>query len=397
MRFETLVSLRYLRSKRKEAFVSFTTWTAIVGIAIGVMALIVVIGVMTGFQEEIKSRILGISPHVVITGIKSESEDKKRVISSLKEEDGVIQVFPFFQFQALCWGRMREQGVIVKSVDFNELGYLRGISGKDLGSLDYEKDAILGRELLKNLNLSVGDEFYLLVPFAGFSPSGVSPDFLRFRVGASFETGIYDLDSTLVILPLRKVKDLLGIHATGIELRLKDPYKAQDVKERLLQSLGLQYSIRTWIDMNKNLFTALKLEKIAMFIILALIILVASFNIVSSLMMTVFEKRKDIAILKSLGAKNGSILRIFIIEGTVIGLVGTVIGSILGYSLCEFIRHYKIDLPQDIYYITNLPVKLSLTDVIVVTTLALGISILSTIYPSLKASRVDPVEVLRYE
>lgn len=397
MRFETIVGLRYLRSKRKEAFISFTTYTAVIGIAIGVMALIVVIAVMTGFQEEIKSRILGISPHIVIMGIKSEISDMERVISLTRNDENVTQLFPFVQFQALSWGRMRQQGILVKSVDFNQLGHLKISDGKDIRSLDVERDAILGKELLRNLNLSLGEEIYILIPFSGFSPLGVSPEFLRFRVGATFETGIYDLDSTLVILSLSRIKNLLGIEATGIELRLKEPYRAQDIKKKLEKGLGSTYSIRTWIEMNKNLFSALKLEKIAMFIILALIIIVASFNIVSSLMMTVYEKRKDIAILKSLGAKDKTILRIFMIEGTVIGILGTAIGSVLGLALCEFIKHYRIDLPQDVYYITSLPAKISFLDVIIVVTLALAISVLSTIYPSIKASRLDPVEVLRYE
>ncbi|HQJ95460.1 MAG TPA: ABC transporter permease, partial [Syntrophorhabdaceae bacterium] len=213
-----------------------------------------------------------------------------------------------------------------------------------------------------------------------------------------FETGMYEIDNTLIIMSLRDVESIMDIDATGIEVKLKDAYRADEARKDILKRVGGNYFARTWIEMNKNLFSALKLEKIAMFIILALIIFVASFNIISSLIMTVMEKKKDIAILKAMGAKKKSIMKIFMVEGVTIGVFGAMIGSVSGYGICEIIRRYKIiKLPEDIYYISSLPVKISFFDVGLVASVTMIICILATLYPSYKASKIDPVETLRYE
>ncbi|MCX7857790.1 MAG: lipoprotein-releasing ABC transporter permease subunit [Deltaproteobacteria bacterium] len=399
MRVETKIGLRYLKSKRKEAFIAFTTWIAITGIAIGVMALIVVIAVMTGFQEEIKSRILGINPHILILSLEGEIKNPTPVIESIKKENGVTHAFPFIQFQALIQGKRQQQGVIVKGVEPQSVDFLKQIvKSGDLNVLQEKGKALIGKELSRQLNLAPGDDFYLFIPYAGVSPTGLIPDVVSFKVGGVIETGIFDVDSVMIVVSLNDIQRLTGYGTTGIEIRLKDAYLANKMKETLVRKLGNPYIGRTWVEMNKNLFSALKLEKIAMFIILALIILVASFNIISSLVMTVMEKRKDIAILKSFGAKRKTIMKIFIIEGVTIGVVGAIFGSFFGYSLCEIIKRYKIvSLPQDVYYITNLPVKISLWDVFLVASITMVICILSTLYPSYKASRVNPVEALRYE
>ncbi|MCS7280341.1 MAG: lipoprotein-releasing ABC transporter permease subunit [Desulfobacterota bacterium] len=399
MSIETQIGLRYLRSKRKEAFIAFTTLIAIIGIAIGVMALVVVIAVMTGFQEEIKNRILGISPHVLVLSLDGEIRDPNKVIETIKKEKGITYAFPFLQFQALILSRNQQTGVIVKGVNPEDVPFLaRIVRAGSIGSLKTDGNVLVGKELLRQLNLMPEDDFHLMIPSSGISPFGLIPEIYRFKVGGVIETGIFDIDSVIILMSLDAALKLTGMRINGIEVRLEDAYEAERIKQTIVKKLGLPFFARTWIEMNKNLFSALRLEKIAMFIILALIIFVASFNIISSLVMTVMEKKKDIAILKSFGAKKRMIMKIFVIEGMAIGISGAIIGSVFGYILCELIKRYKIvTLPQDIYYITHLPVKIDLTDILLVGSVTLIICALSTIYPSYKAAKVDPVEALRYE
>ena len=399
MDYETTIGLRYLRSKRKEAFISFTTWISVVGIAIGVMAIIVVIAVMTGFQDEIRARILGINPHILVMDMNGEIRNPAELVAKVKKIDGVSQAFPFTAFQAMAQNGKQFSGVAVKGIDPNDITFLSKLLKE--GSIDAIKrkgSVLVGKELAKHLGLFLGDSFTIMVPFGGFSPMGSMPETVRARIGGIFETGMYEIDNTLIIMPLGDVETAMGVGATGIEIKLADEFKAGELKWTILKSLGRDYFARTWMEMNRNLFSALKLEKLAMFIILALIILVASFNIISSLIMTVMEKKKDIAILKSIGAKKRSIMKIFMMEGITIGVVGALIGSVTGYVLCAIIQHTKlIKLPEDVYYITTLPAKISIVDVAFIAVVTMVICVLSTIYPSYKAAKIDPVETLRYE
>lgn len=399
MDYETSIGLRYLRSKRKEAFISFTTWISIVGIAIGVMALIVVIAVMTGFQNEIRERILGINPHVLVLNLEGEIKEPEKIVDTIKKTGDVTHAFPFVTFQAMLQTGRQLSGVIVKGINRDDVMFMKKlIKEGSVESLSEQGNILIGKELSKHMGLFKGDFVSLMVPFAGVSPMGAVPETIRARVGGIFETGMYEIDNTLIVMSLKDVENMLGIRATGIEVKIRDVYKANDVRKEIGRSLGRGYFARTWIEMNKNLFSALKLEKIAMFIILALIIFVASFNIISSLIMTVMEKKKDIAILKAMGAKKRSIMKIFMVEGITIGIVGALIGSFSGYTICEIIRRYKIiKLPEDIYYISTLPVKISLFDVFLVASITTVICVLSTLYPSFKGSKIDPVETLRYE
>jgi len=399
MDYETLIGLRYLRSKRKEAFISFTTWISIIGIAIGVMALIVVIAVMTGFQNEIRERILGINPHILVLNLNEEIKEPKHIVDIIKQSKEVTNAFPFATFQAMIQSGRQLSGVIVKGINPEDMVFMKKlIKEGSIESLNEKGNILIGKELAKHLGLFNGDYMSLMVPFAGVSPMGAIPETFRARVGGVFETGMYEIDNTLIVMSLKDVEEMLGIKATGIEVKVKDVYRVNEIRREIIKNLGFGFFARTWIEMNRNLFSALKLEKIAMFIILALIIFVASFNIISSLVMTVMEKKKDIAILKAMGAKKRSIMKIFMVEGITIGIIGALIGSLSGYLICEIIRRYKIiKLPEDIYYITTLPVKISLFDVILVASITTVICVLSTIYPSFKGAKIDPVETLRYE
>jgi lipoprotein-releasing system permease protein len=399
MTYETAIGLRYLRSKRKEAFISVTTWIAVTGIAIGVMALIVVVAVMTGFQDEIRERILGINPHIVVLSLGGDVERPQKLVDSIKGVREVAHAFPFISFQAMVQSGRQLSGVVVKGLNAGDVGFMEGLMKEGrIDALKAKGTILMGKEFSRRLGLFRGDSLMLIVPFGGVSPMGAVPETLKVRVGGIFETGMYEIDNTLIIMSLTDVESILGTGATGIEVKIDDVYRANEVRREILKRLGPGYFARTWIEMNRNLFSALKLEKIAMFIILALIIFVASFNIVSSLIMTVMEKRKDIAILKAIGAKRTSIVKVFMVEGITIGIFGALFGALSGYSICEIIRRYKIiKLPEDIYYITTLPVKISISDVLLVAAVTTIICIFSTLYPAYKASMIDPVETLRYE
>ena len=401
MKYETTVGLRYLRSKRKEAFISFTTWISVAGIAIGVMALILVIAVMTGFQNEIRERILGINPHVLVMGISGDVKDPQKIVDIAKDVRGVTHAFPFISFQAMVQSGKQLSGALVKGLNAGDVKFMsRLIKQGNIEALNNKGNILIGKELSKHLGVFYGETLTIMVPFGGVSPMGAVPETIRVKVGGIFETGVYDIDNTLVIMPIQDIEAIMGQGVTGIEVKIDDVYQADSVRKEIIKRLGPAsgFFARTWIEMNRNLFSALKLEKIAMFIILALIILVASFNIISSLIMTVMEKKKDIAILKAIGAKKTSLIKIFMVEGITIGILGALIGSFSGYILCEIQRRFEIvKLDPDVYYITTLPIMISILDAFLVASITTVICILATLYPSYKASKIDPVETLRYE
>lgn len=416
MSFELFISRRYLRAKRKHAFISLITLLSVAGVTVGVMALIVVIAVMAGFEADLKSRILGVESHVVLMRHGGGFSDYREVLKYLGTVEGVEASTPFIYTQIMLRSSLGVSGAVLRGIDPESAGKVvknieSGQSAADFHALDSvsaeEEPApgiILGKELAGNLEVRKGDMIYVISPRGVLSPVGHVPAMKRFRVTGLFKSGMYEYDGSLAYIRLQDAQKILRMEdtVTGIEIRVTDIYKAREIGTRIADELNRKdtypsYWTRDWMQMNKNLFSALRLEKTVMFIILALIVLVAAFNIASSLIMMVMEKTRDIAILKAMGATDRSIGKIFVFKGMAIGTSGTVLGCGLGFFLCELLKRYEfVKLPGDVYYITTLPVLLNVQDVAIIAVSAVVICFLATLYPARQAAGLDPVEALRY-
>jgi len=409
MSFEIFVGTRYLRAKQKETFISLITILSIAGVTVGVMALIVVIAVMAGFESDLKSRILGIESHLVIMRHGGHMTDYQETLKNVGSHEGVIAATPFIYTQTMLRSASGVSGAVLRGIDPDSVKDVINVF-KDVvppqkhDKMEAEQDndvpsIVLGKELARRLGVTRSDTVYLISPAGILSPIGHVPAMKRFQVSDIFESGMYEYDGSLAFIHLEDAQKILrmGDSVTGIEVRVKDIYKAGDIAEKIVSELGFPYWARDWTQMNQNLFAALKLEKTVMFIILALIILVAAFNIASTLIMMVMEKTRDIAILKAMGATDKSIGKIFVIKGVVIGAIGTFIGVTLGFVLCKLLEKYKfIELPGDVYYISTLPVRMELLDIVLIATAAIVICFLATLYPARQASKLNPVEAIRY-
>ena len=410
MSFEYFIGGRYLRAKQKESFISLITILSVAGVTVGVMALIVVIAVMAGFESDLKQRILGVESHIVLMRHDGSFSGYKKIAEQIDELNGVEAATPFIYSQIMLRSSTGVSGAVLRGVDPESAGSVIKILKNSVlqnlkhtqrheNSKTFVPGIILGKELARNLGVLKGDAVYLISSRGMISPIGYLPAMKRFEVVGLFESGMYEYDGSLAYIDLKDAQKILNMKGsvTGIEVRVDDIYDARNIAKKIVSKLGFPYWARDWMQMNHNLFSALKLEKTVMFIILALIVLVAAFNIASTLIMMVMGKTKDIAILKAMGAMDSSIRKIFIYKGMVIGAVGTSLGVCLGFILCKLLEKYKfIQLPGDVYYISTLPVRLEVLDVVMIASAAMVICFLATLYPAKQASKLNPIEAIRY-
>jgi lipoprotein-releasing system permease protein len=405
--YQFFIAIRYLKSKKKYRSVSVNTAISIGGVAVGVMALLVVLSVMTGFQQDIQKKILGANAHIIVRDYRGPMSDYRDVEQRLKGEEGIVSSAPFVLGQVMVSYEKRAHGIFLRGIDpasesktTDILSHIKDGSVKGLSGDEGPPGIILGSELAGNLGVIVGDEVNIISPVGEIGPMGMLPKVKRFRVVGIFEIGMFEYDSNLALTGMKEAQDFLRMkdEITGIQLKLRDIYQAPEIRRRLQEKLGFPYQVMDWMQMNKNLFSALKLEKFAMFVILVLIVLVASFNIISNLIMNVIEKSREIAILKAIGATKRGIMTVFMLQGLFIGLIGTAIGITGGFFTGYVLNKYElIKLPADVYYLSHLPVKMQLSDFLTVSISAIVISFLATLYPAWQAAKLDPVEPLRYE
>lgn len=403
MRLETYLALKYLRA-RKGRLISFVAFVSIVGIALSVASLIVVIAVMTGFTNNLKKALIDTSAHIYIVGWEGKTHEAEipQIRKVLRKRDWVLKDAPFIYTQAMIRKGNIISAIHVKGVDVEEEKELTSLPERiTIGSWNCLKEPgniAIGKALSENLAILPQDKLVLITPKTVMTPFGVLPVTKETTVCAIFDTGMYNIDSNLIITSLETAKDIAGYEKnyTGLELKVKDPMHADRYANIISLDLKKGYLVKDWISMNRSIFSALKLEKIAMFIILSLMVLVASFSVISTLSMTVMEKEKDIAILSAMGMPPEKIGRIFLIQGLVMGLVGTTLGVFLGVGICFILRKYQIiTLPKDIYYIDRIPVEVNLQDIGLIVLVSIIISLVSTYLPSRQATKVNPIDILR--
>ena len=413
MRYELLVGLRYTRARRRNRFISINSLVSMIGIAVGVWALIVVLSVMNGFQEEVRTRILGVASHVQISAVGSRLADWQSIAKLAAQHPRVRGTAPFVQAQAMLSAGSAVRGALVRGIlpDQEEKVADLGEHMK-MGSLDDLKPGdfgvILGADLARALQVLPGDKVVFVAPQGLVTPAGVIPRLKQFTLVGIFEAGIADADAALALVHLQDAQTLyqLGDSVTGVRLKLDDIFAARTVARELLQQLPQDTYASDWTRTHANFFRAVEIEKRMMFIILTLIVLVAAINIISTLVVAVKDKQADIAILRTLGARPGSVLQIFVVQGMLIGVIGTFVGVALGIVTAlnidvivpaiESVLGFKF-LSKDVYLIPELPSDLQSGDVIAITLMALALSFVATLYPSWSAARVNPAEALRYE
>ena len=407
MLFEFFLGMRYLKAKRKQAFISVITVISVAGIMVGVMALIVVLSVMNGFTADLMSKILGVNSHLLVQSYGGAFRGYEEVSKKVGAIDGVTATTSFIYSQVMVNSAGYASGAILRGLDTRTAGNVIAIEKMirkgELTSLDSLQDGlptiILGKELAGQLGTAPGDTVTVLSPQGKLTPLGRVPNSRKYRVTALFDSGMYEYDASMAFVSIRETQDFLGLgeRVTGIEVKVADVDHADLVGEAVATELGYPFWTQDWKQKNRALVSALRLEKLAMWVILTMIVMVGALNIISTLVMVVMEKNRDVAILRAMGASSKSIMSIFMFQGLLVGLVGTLAGLISGLGLCHALDKYEFPLPPDIYYIPTLPVKVEMWDALLVTLAAVVISFLATIYPAWRASRVNPVEALRYE
>ena len=416
--YELFVGWRYTRAKRKNHFISFISLTSMIGIALGVAALIVVLSVMNGFQKELRTRILGVASHLEVTGSGNQLSDWQAVATIAKQMPNVLASAPYISAQAMLSYDQGVQGAIVRGVipsaedqvadlgKHMKVGRLANLRAGEFG-------IVLGTDLAQALGASIGDKVVLMAPQGQFTPTGVVPRLKQFTLVGLFQIGMYEYDAGLALIHIDDAAKLyrMGQNVSGVRLKLADLFDAAAVAAKLSSKLNNQvnngrYYVSDWTQQHANFFRAVQMEKRVMFIILTLIVAMAAFNIVSTLVMAVTDKRADIAIMRTFGASPSSIMKIFIVQGALIGVIGTALGAFFGVlialnidTIIPFIEGlFQVQfLAKDVYYISDLPSDLIWSDVATIVTVSFFLSLLATLYPSFKASRINPAEALRYE
>ena len=409
--FETMIGLRYVRARRRNHFISFISMSSMIGVALGVMALITVISVMNGFEKELKDRILGMASHAVIEELNG-LKDWQLVINNIKDHPEIVGAAPYFHAEGMLTKDKIVNGVIIRGILPHEETNVAIVAEKmiegDLNDLkSTEFNIILGAELVRKLNLKIGDKVTLVVPQANFTPAGILPRLKRFTLIGIFEVGMHEFDAGLALIHMDDALRLFRkSNPTGIRLKTNNILKAPTISREIASQLSSKYWVIDWTQRHSNFFRALKTEKTVMFVILTLIVAVAAFNIISTLVMAVSDKQSDIAVLRTLGASPKSILKIFIIQGTIIGAIGILLGVIGGVWLASNIETlvpalenmlgYKF-LSPDVYYISDLPSDMHWSDVILIGVVSFVLCLFATIYPAFRAANTLPAEALRYE
>ena len=409
--FEWMIAMRYLRARRQEGFISVIAWFSLLGIGLGVATLIIVMSVMNGFREELLSRILGLNGHLSVYGQTTQISDYDDLASKVAAVEGVISASPLIEGQVMATARGIARGAVVRGVAPEDLG-LRGIVsdnivGGDITKFGDQDGVVIGAQLARLMGLSVGNEITLISPQGQVTAFGTVPRMRAYRIVATFDVGMYEYDSSFVFMPLKSAQVYFKLPAAvnNIEVFVEDPENAL-VMARKIADVIPGVRIHDWQKANSSFFNAIQVERNVMFIILTLIIVVAAFNVISSLIMLVKDKGRDIAILRTMGATRGMIMRVFFIAGASIGVVGTAGGFVLGLTFSlniETIRQWIEGLTgtelfaAEIYFLSKLPAKVDTTEVIWVVLMGLGLSLLATLYPSWRAARLDPAEALRYE
>ncbi|HET8917407.1 MAG TPA: lipoprotein-releasing ABC transporter permease subunit, partial [Candidatus Binatia bacterium] len=401
MRYELFIGLRYLRARRRETFISLITIISVLGVMIGVMTLNVVMAVMTGFEETLRDRLLGINAHVALVKSGDQLREYEKLLELVRQTKGVVAASPSIYGQVMLTSGPRVSGVVVRGVDPDKVNQVvdieRYIREGSLQSLKQQQPlqvqgrtillpgVIIGTRLANQLGVFLGSPIQVVSPLGSPTAIGVIPKVRRFVVVGIFDSGMSEIDSTLVYMNLKDAQTFfeLGDAVTNIEIRVQDVYRAQSVAQDIQRRLGFPYLTEDWSRLWPNLFSALKLEKTVYFLVLLLMVLIGAFNIISTLTMVVMEKRKDIAILQSMGATRESIRRIFLIKGCVIGVVGTLLGVFLGLAICLLIQKYRfIELPKDVFLISTVPVRIYLSNFLLVGFASLFVCLLASIYPA---------------
>ena len=410
---ELNIGLRYTRAKRRDHFISFISLVSMLGIALGAWARITVLSVMNGFHNDLRDRFLAVASHATVTEYSGALVDWPSVDKNISEHPEVKASAPYILGQGMITRSNQVHGALIRGIEpEREAGVSQILSNMVRGNADALKSGsfsiIAGKALAQQLGAQLGDKLTLVAPKGRVTPAGLLPRMKRFTLVGIFEVGAYQYDSALVLLNIEDAALFLGLKdgVSGIRLSLTDTFEAPRIRRELVAQTAGEYYIRDWTQDNVSFFSALKIEKRVMFIILALIIMVAAFNIVSTLVMLVTDKQSDIAILRTLGMAPGSVMRIFMVQGTIIGVIGTLIGALLGVvtaiNVADIVaaieQAFNVEFfPSDVYVISGFPSEMRFSDVVSVILMSLGLSFLATIYPAWRASKLDPAEALRYE